>query len=112
MVKLSRIFPALDAHALGAAEADLLSMPFGLPSGARIPGRVLLETVEDVTSVPHRALVRTGDHGFLFKVDSRDDGKAVIQRVPVSIILDAHEGFPIAVAPLSRWWCGGRRYHG
>lgn len=95
VVKLSRIFPALDAHALGAAEADLLSMPFALPSGARIPGRVLLETAEDVTSVPHRALVRTGDHGFLFKVDGRDDGKTVIQRVPVSIVLDAHEGLAV-----------------
>ena len=95
-INLSRIFPALDSHALGAAEADLLAMPFGLPSGARIPARVLLETAVNVTSVPHRALVRTGNEGFLFKIEKRDDGQAIIQRVPVKIILDAHEGLAVA----------------
>jgi RND family efflux transporter MFP subunit len=95
-VELSRIFPALDIHALGAAEADLPAMPFDLPSGARIPARVLLETVEDAISIPHRALVRTGNKGFLFKIESSSDGKTLLKRVPVRIVLDANEGLAVA----------------
>jgi RND family efflux transporter MFP subunit len=95
-VELSRIFPALDIHALGAAEADLPAMPFDLPSGARIPARVLLETVEDAISIPHRALVRTGNKGFLFKIESGSDGKTLLKRVPVRIVLDANEGLAVA----------------
>jgi RND family efflux transporter MFP subunit len=95
-VELSRIFPALDIHALGAAEADLPAMPFDLPSGARIPARVLLETVEDAISIPHRALVRTGNKGFLFNIESGSDGKTLLKRVPVRIVLDANEGLAVA----------------
>ena len=95
-VALSRIFPALDSHALGAAEADLPAMPFDLPSGARIPARVLLETVEDTISIPHRALVRTGDQGFLFKVETGADGVVRLKRVTVRIVLDANKGLAVA----------------
>ena len=95
-IQLSRIFPALDAHALGAAEADLLAMPFGLPSGARIPARVLLETVEDAISVPHRALVRTGDEGFLFKIEPGGDAGPRLKRETVKIVLDTRDGLAVS----------------
>jgi RND family efflux transporter MFP subunit len=95
-IQLSRIFPALDAHALGAAEADLLAMPFGLPSGARIPARVLLETVEDAISVPHRALVRTGEEGFLFKIEPGGDAEPRLKRETVKIVLDTRDGLAVS----------------
>ncbi len=66
---LDRIFPALDARALGSAEADLKKLPFGLPSGAKIPAVVILRSVEDAWVVPQRALVAGGSgHAWLFQV--------------------------------------------
>ncbi len=93
-VQLSRIFPALDSHALGAAEADLPTMPFDLPSGARIPARVILQTVVNAISIPHRALVRTGNKGFLFRVVSSGN-EAQLQRLSVEILLEAKEGLAV-----------------
>jgi len=93
-IKLSRIFPALDAHALGSAEADLDAMPFDLPSGARIPAQVILSTFDDTLIIPHRALVKTGDQGFLFKV-IRKDGKSTLKRVAVKVLLDAGKQFAV-----------------
>jgi len=94
-VQLSRIFPALDNHALGAAEADLPTMPFNLPSGARIPAQVILQTVQNAVSIPHRALVRTGNKGFLFKVVTTG-GEAKLQRLSVEILLEARESLAVA----------------
>ena len=94
-VRLSRIFPALDSHALGAAEADLASMPFALPSGARIPARVILQSATDSLSIPHRALVRTGSKGFLFKVISQD-GQTRLKRITVEITLEGDTGLAVS----------------
>jgi RND family efflux transporter MFP subunit len=98
-VQLSRIFPALDSHALGTAEADLNSMPFGLPSGARIPARVILESVDNALTIPHRAIIETGDQmekkGFVFKVVTK--GKQnILQRVNVNIVLNAHKALAVS----------------
>lgn len=93
-ILLSRIFPALDVHALGAAEADLNAMPFDLPSGARIPAQVILRKLENVLIVPHQALVKTGEQGFLFKVVS-ENGEHRLQRVKVSVLLDGNQGFAV-----------------
>lgn len=93
-VRLSRIFPQLDARALGAAETDLESMPFGLPSGSRIPARVLLETANQALTVPHAAVVRTGDRGFLFKVVGKGD-RQTLQRVNVNITLVGRDGLAV-----------------
>lgn len=93
-IVLTRIFPALDAHAMGSAEADLNAMPFNLPSGARIPAQVILKTLDDVVIVSHRALVRTGDQGFLFKVVKKNQQDR-LKRVEVKVLLDANKGIAL-----------------
>ncbi len=121
-IALNRIFPALDARALGSAEADLESLPFGLPSGARLSSVVVLASAKGVLTVPHRALVRTGTgKSWLFKVaegrlhkvavqlmlegDRRVAVKADLQpgdRVVVahrSVLLQLRDGDPVVVEP-------------
>ena len=86
-ITLDRLFPALDARALGAAEADLKRLPFGLPSGARISATVVLQSIENALTVPHRAVVRTGGgKAWVFRVQ---DGR--LQRVPVGILLEGEQ---------------------
>jgi RND family efflux transporter MFP subunit len=83
-IALDRIFPALDAKALGSAEADLDGLPFGLPSGARIPAVVILQSEQGALTVPHRALARTGTgKAWLFVVR---DGR--LHQVPVKVLLE------------------------
>ena len=115
-VTLSRIFPALDTHALGTAEADLNSMPFGLPSGARIPARVILESVNNALTIPHQAIIEIGsvngteikNKGFVFKVVTKENNKTaqdatekVLQRIIVNIILNSHKALAISSPELS-----------
>ncbi len=107
-VQLSRIFPALDDHALGTVEADLNSMPFGLPGGARIPARVVLESVENSLTIPHQAIVETGlslneknnrIQGFVFKIIEDNSTSArhkILQRIVVDIILNSHRALAIS----------------
>ncbi len=92
-ITLSRIFPALDPHALGTAEADLDHMPFALPSGARIPARVVLESVSNALSVPQQAVIQTAQNGFVFKVVPNK--QAHVQRLPVKIVLNTHQGIAV-----------------
>ena len=81
-VSLNRIFPALDARALGSAEADLERLPFGLPSGARIPAVVILDSVENALTVPHRALASTGTgRSWLFRVEDGRLHRMAVERV-------------------------------
>ncbi len=83
-VQLNRIFPALDARALGTAEADLKRLPFGLPSGARIPADVILQSVHDALKVPLEALVRTGGgKNWLFRVE-----KGHLHKVAIQVLLE------------------------
>jgi RND family efflux transporter MFP subunit len=94
-VRLSRIFPALDAQALGAAEADLQHMPFGLPSGARIPARVILQSLPGALVVPHRALIETHDGGVVFTLQGTH-GKARLHRVKVKVMLRGDTGIAVS----------------
>ena len=111
-VLLSRIFPALDSHALGTAEADLNSMPFGLPSGARIPARVILKSVDNALTIPHQAIVETGssmeNKGFIFKVinqdktnSAADSSQKKLKRIVVKITLNAHKALAVSSPDLS-----------
>lgn len=94
-VHVTRIFPSLDAQALGAAEADLDEVPFALPSGARIPARVVLEQCDDVLIIPHRALVSSNNtDGYVYAVIP-EGHEQHLERVPVHILLKAHEGIGI-----------------
>ena len=87
-IPLNRVFPALDARAMGSAEADLDALPFGLPSGARLPARVILEQVGDALKVPQEALIRTGGgESYCFVLDDVGNG-AHLRRVPVTPLLD------------------------
>ena len=70
-------------------------MPFNLPSGARIPAQVILKTLDNTVIVPHRALVRTGDLGFLFKVVKKNQQDR-LKRVEVKVLLDANKGVALA----------------
>jgi len=100
-VTLDRIYPALDARALGAAEADLPERPFGLPSGARIAARVILEQQPDALKVPRRALLRgtRPGEGRVFRVD-RDGDQDRLTEVPVKIGLEGHEAIAVDSAAL------------
>jgi len=105
IIVLSRIFPALDSHALGTVEADLNSMPFNLPSGARIPAQVILESVDNALIIPHQAIVETQavNHntlkkGFVFKVTSATESASInnLKRVNVAIVLNAHHALAVS----------------
>ncbi|RME28497.1 MAG: efflux RND transporter periplasmic adaptor subunit, partial [Candidatus Zixiibacteriota bacterium] len=75
VVKLNRIYPSVDALALGSAEADLKATPFGLPSGARVAGRVVLDERNNALRVPPDAVLHgeaTGE-SHVFKVVPKED---------------------------------------
>jgi membrane fusion protein (multidrug efflux system) len=95
VILLSRIFPSLNANALGTAEADIDSMPFALPSGARIPARVILVEKDEVLTVPHRAIIVNGDVGVIFKVVSTNNEPRLI-RVKVKILLEGNNGVAVS----------------
>jgi len=116
-IPLTRIFPALDLRALGSAEADVAKPPFGMKSGGRIPGRVILSERKKALVVPHEALLVSPSDpkkGTVFKVKpagKKAEGPGdfpTIETVPVTIDLDAtdgvavlgdlHDGDPIVVA--------------
>ncbi len=95
-VKINRIFPILDAHALGTAEADLRRMSFHLPSGARISAKVVLQQVKHALIVPRQSVIKTAKGGFLFKAVQTKDKKWHLKRIHVRIRLDASDYFAIA----------------
>jgi len=94
-VQITRVHPALDPRALGSAEADLAASPFGLPSGARLPARILLARAEGALIAPPRAVLMAGaGHGRLFKVVG-EEKKTKVKVVPVEVGLHAHEGWVV-----------------
>lgn len=96
-VKLNRIYPSLDALALGAAEADLRDTPFNLPSGARVNGRVILDEQTNALQVPPDAIL-TGEadqQSKIFKVIKSDDGYHVIV-IPVQVALTGRHSVAIS----------------
>ncbi len=101
-LKLTRIFPALDARALGLAGADIPNAPFGLKSGARVPGRVILDERKNALVLPHSAvLISPNDphKGIVFVTNSNeknDKSKARhLRKVPVTIDLNTASGLAI-----------------
>jgi len=108
-VELNRIYPSVDALALGAAEADLSTTPFNLPSGARITGRVILDEQTDALRVPPDAVL-TGEadqQSKLFTIIKSDDGYhlhvipvqvSLTGRCDVAVTGDLSEGDRVIVA--------------
>jgi len=95
-IPLNRVHPALDARALGAAEADLAERPFGLPSGSRLAARVVLEQQDDALRIPRRALLhgqRPGT-GTVLKVLG-SDGEDHLAAVPVTVALEARDAVAV-----------------
>lgn len=98
-VSVSRVFPSLDAHSMGSAEADLAEIPYGLPSGARVPGRVILERLPGVLVVPRTALVLAPDgaSGTIFRVvPDAGEGPSQIKSARVTIIASGREGVAVS----------------
>jgi len=95
-VRITRVNPALDPLALGSAEADLPEIPFGLPSGARVPALVVLDSVADALRVVPSALLRpsgTGN-GTVFKVTGAGS-EARLAAVPVEVLLEGREAVAV-----------------
>jgi len=100
-VAVSRVFPTLDALSMGSAEADLDSIPFGLPSGARVPGRVILERWPNALVVPRTAiaLAPNGKTGTMFRIGAAPEGNpARLERVEVTIIGSGRAGVAVGGA--------------
>jgi len=95
-VELDRIYPSVDALALGAAEADLVTPPFDLASGARVPGRDILEERRNVLQAPPNAII-TGERtrqSRVFKVITRDN-REFLETVPVDVVLVGRSGIAV-----------------
>ena len=95
-VPINRVFPTVDARALGFVEADLESIPFDLPSGSRTACRVILKQTENTVRVPYGSLLCGGDKTEcrVARVVDRD-GKHIINMVPVTVQLRGHEGIAV-----------------
>ena len=102
-VRIDRIHPSLDAHALGVVEADLESRPFGAPDGARVAARVMLAHRDDALIVPLRSFLSRGssNQGVVFRVrgsgaDARLEAVQVVRDLvsarSMSVTSDLAEG--------------------
>ncbi len=95
-VPISRVFPTVDARALGFVEADLASIPFDLPSGSRVACRVILQQTRDAVRVPYGSLLCGADKKRcrVARVVQKEE-KDVIDMVPVTVQLRGHEGVAV-----------------
>jgi len=94
-IPLNRIFPGLDEHALGIAEADLAMLPFGLPSGSRVSAKVILEQAKQSLVLPHRAIVTTAaGKNWCFKVVHKDQGN-ILKKVQIDILLTGEKFYAV-----------------
>jgi len=93
---IDRIFPTVDARALGIAEADLDKIPFDLPSGGRIACRIILKQVSDGIQVPYGSLLCGEDRQQcrLFKV-VRQNNKDILEMIPVKVRLHGRDGIAV-----------------
>ncbi len=96
-VPVSRIFPSVDARALGYVESDVNAIPFGLPSGSRIDARIILQQVDNFFRIPYDSLLcGAGDSTCrVFVIVRQDNGKNVLNIVPVKVRLRGHVGIAV-----------------
>ncbi len=98
-VRLTRLGPSLDALSMGTAEADIDVIPFHLPSGARVPARVVTRSNEGVLIVPLSALVLSADgqNGHVFKVErTGKNRRAVLHKINVRLVARGSEGVGVS----------------
>ena len=95
-VPINRVFPTVDARALGFVEADLASIPFDLPSGSRVACRVILQQTRETVRIPYGSLLCGGDKTQcqVARVLQQKE-KHIIDMVPVTVQLRGHEGIAI-----------------
>ena len=95
-IPINRVFPTVDARALGFVEADLASIPFDLPSGSRVACRVIIQQTRDAVRVPYGSLLCGGDtmQCRVARV-TKQEKKHVIDMVPVTVQLRGHEGIAV-----------------
>ena len=101
-ITLTRIHPALDTRALGIAEADVETWPFGLPSGARISARVILAENAHALLVPQTAVLARAGHFVLFRVVSSGIGTAAqaqLEEVAIEVGLAARGKVAVKSTP-------------
>ena len=93
---INRIFPTVDARALGIVEADLDKIPFDLPSGGRIACRIILKQVSDGIQVPYGSLLCGEDRQQcrLFMV-VRQNNEDILKMVPVKVKLHGRDGIAV-----------------
>ncbi len=98
-VPVSRIFPSVDARALGYVEADVDSIPFDLPSGSRIDARLILRRVTDGFRVPYGSLLcGEGDtqcRVFTIVRKGKEKEKNILKMVPVKVRLRGHDAIAV-----------------
>ena len=93
---VNRIFPTVDARALGFVEADLDTIPFDLPSGSRVSCRIILKQVTDGVLVPFGSLLCGNDRQQCRVARVVQQGKTnILQMVPVNVKLRGHEGIAV-----------------
>jgi len=93
---VNRIFPTVDARALGFVEADLDTIPFDLPSGSRVSCRIILKQVTDGVLVPFGSLLCGNDRQQCRVARVVQQGKTnILQMVPVKVKLRGHEGIAV-----------------
>ncbi len=96
-VPVNRVFPTVDARALGFVEADLESIPFDLPSGSRTACRIILEKTGDAVRIPYGSLLCGGDQTHCRVARVRKQGENhVVDMVPVTVQLRGHEGIAVS----------------
>ncbi len=96
---VTRIFPTVDARALGIVEADFDKIPFDLPSGARIACRVILDKAVDILQVPYNSLLCGAEHDqcSLFKLVMQGKHN-ILRKVHVVVKLRGHSGIAVKAA--------------
>lgn len=96
-VTLDRIYPLVNSFDLGAADADLTQIPFQLANGARLPGRIVLESDNTGVEVPAQSIISddNGRNSYIFKIRHEQKGN-VLQKIPVTITLTGQNGVAIS----------------
>ncbi len=95
-VALDRIYPLVNGFDLGAADADLKKKPFNLANGARLSGRIVLESDKTGVEVPAQSIITddTGRNSYLFKVRHEQKGD-ILQKIHVAITLVGQNGVAV-----------------
>jgi len=95
-VRLDRIYPLVNGFDLAAADADLQQPPFSVANGARLPGRIVLESDKTGIEVPAQSIITddAGTNSYLFKIRHGQKGD-VLQKVPVTLTLTGQNGISV-----------------